>query len=397
MGEWTTASVEDVAARDPRAIAIGPFGSAMKADVYTPTGMPVVRGQDIREGKALDTSDRVFVPDSIVNKFAACVVRKGDLVFPHRGAIGRVGIVGDEELMLSSSMMKLSVDRSRMDPLFVFYYFRGPGKPELLARTSTVGTPGIAQPLSSLRSIPIRFPSLEEQRAIAEALGALDDKIAANDRVITAADEMMVVLASSSPRTVSVLELADHRTKSVKPETFDAEVAHFSLPAFDDGQIPATDDAGSIKSNKFALTDPCVLISKLNPRIPRIWDVPVVPRQMAVASTEFVMLVPRTTSTSALWAALKTPAVSAALQGLVAGTSGSHQRVKPAELLALSVPDPRALPADVQDQLANLGSAVNALRSEKVRLAATRDELLPLLMSGKLRVKDAEQVAGEVS
>lgn len=33
---------------------------------------------------------------------------------------------------------------------------------------------------------------------------------------------------------------------------------------------------------------------------------------------------------------------------------------------------------------------------ENLRLAATRDELLPLLMSGKITVKDAEKTVEEV-
>lgn len=40
-------------------------------------------------------------------------------------------------------------------------------------------------------------------------------------------------------------------------------------------------------------------------------------------------------------------------------------------------------------------SRVNALK-ENLRLAATRDELLPLLMSGKITVKDAEKTVEEV-
>jgi len=39
-------------------------------------------------------------------------------------------------------------------------------------------------------------------------------------------------------------------------------------------------------------------------------------------------------------------------------------------------------------------SRVNGLVRENDRLAATRDELLPLLMSGKVRVRDAEKVVG---
>ena len=42
--------------------------------------------------------------------------------------------------------------------------------------------------------------------------------------------------------------------------------------------------------------------------------------------------------------------------------------------------------------LGRLGSA----RDENLRLAATRDELLPLLMSGKITVKDAEKTVEEV-
>ena len=42
-------------------------------------------------------------------------------------------------------------------------------------------------------------------------------------------------------------------------------------------------------------------------------------------------------------------------------------------------------------RLRQLDDLVTALRGESDRLAATRDELLPLLMSGKLRVRDAER------
>jgi len=38
-----------------------------------------------------------------------------------------------------------------------------------------------------------------------------------------------------------------------------------------------------------------------------------------------------------------------------------------------------------------------ALSDESARLASTRDELLPLLMSGKIRVKDAEKVVEEAT
>ena len=116
----------------------------------------------------------------------------------------------------------------------------------------------------------------------------------------------------------------------------------------------------------------------------------------AVASTEFVVLTPDGVSTSELWAALRAPAATAALSSQVAGTSGSHQRVKPADILALEVADPRGLAVGVRALIDALGADTECRRAESQRLAVTRNELLPLLMSGKVRVRDAEKMVEEV-
>jgi type I restriction enzyme S subunit len=86
--------------------------------------------------------------------------------------------------MLSTSLMKLTCDPAVVDPAFLFYFFRsGQGQHELLRNASTVGTPGIGQPLASLRSITVPVPPLIEQLAIAHILGTLDDKIELNGRM----------------------------------------------------------------------------------------------------------------------------------------------------------------------------------------------------------------------
>jgi hypothetical protein len=74
--DWTTSSIADIAAHESRAIAIGPFGSALTADMYSTTGVPLVRGQDIGGGKDLCTTDEVYVPEAVVRKFPACLVWK---------------------------------------------------------------------------------------------------------------------------------------------------------------------------------------------------------------------------------------------------------------------------------------------------------------------------------
>ncbi|AVP67727.1 restriction endonuclease subunit S [Prescottella equi] len=252
--------------------------------------------------------------------------------------------------------------------------------------------------VGAARSMVLELPPIHEQRAIADVLGALDDKIAANRKLIGAIDEVAVlqVQAANGMRT-AIADVVEHNRRNHSPESMDSDVvAHYSLPAFDEGGIPALDDPVTIKSAKFLIERPSVLISKLNPRFPRVWDVPTVGPEPAYASTEFLVLEPRYCSTSVLWALLREPVVSVQLESKVAGTSGSHQRVKPADLLATEIVDPRSLPDGVLSAITALGRLrLNAIEESRT-LAATRDTLLPRLMSGELRVRDAERQIEEV-
>ena len=174
------------------------------------------------------------------------------------------------------------------------------------------------------------------------------------------------------------------------------DVEHYSLPAYDTGRMPALEAGATIKSSKFEIGGPSVLLSKLNPRFPRVWNVPD-PSANSVASTEFLVLTPRDTlPTAALWAALASDSATAFMQERTAGTSGSHQRVRPADALEMPVPALNDFPEDLLEQLVSLGQLVAASRRESWTLAELRDTLLPGLMDGTIRVKDAVAAAEEV-
>ncbi|OBK47931.1 restriction endonuclease subunit S [Mycobacterium sp. 1081908.1] len=249
---------------------------------------------------------------------------------------------------------------------------------------------GSGQPLLNqtiLREVSVSAVAAPQRRRIGEVLGAVDDKIAANERVIVAAEGLMVATAQAVSERVPLSDLAGRSTEVLGPPEFDDVVAHFSLPAFDDGAKPRLVGGDCVKSAKFVLSEPCVLVAKLNPRIPRVWNVPGLPPQMALASTEFVVLRPVGVDTSALWAALRQPDVVATLQRRAAGTSGSHQRVQARDLLDVRVRDVRRLAPATARTIAGLGALCHARRAESLRLSAFRDALLPLLISGEVRVR----------
>lgn len=99
---------------------------------------------------------------------------------------------------MSSSLMTLSCDRSKADPGYVYYFFKSPnGRHELLKNASQVGTPGIGQPLSTLRSIKVPLPSPSSQRIIAKTLSDLDSKIDLNRRINQTLEAMAQVIFKS--------------------------------------------------------------------------------------------------------------------------------------------------------------------------------------------------------
>lgn len=272
----------------------------------------------------------------------------------------------------------------------------------LLAVTDVTGyLTGSAQPKLSktaLESIVVKLPEVTEQRRIAGVLGALDGKIAASTSLVDTSEALVSALAALIEPGVALSDVVIHHGRMRSPETMaDAYVEHYSLPAFDSAHAPELVVPSVIKSGKFEVAQPSVLVSKLNPRFPRIWDVPEVGSIAALASTEFLVLESLHSSSSVLWAVLSQPAFSSALEAQVSGTSGSHQRVRPADLLATKVIDPRAMSVEVKDAITALGQCIAAHRTESRNLAELRDALLPELMSGRLRVKDAEKAVGEVA
>ena len=63
--QWRTVPVEELATTHPNALATGPFGSAIGAAQFRPSGVPVIRGSNLSEDIAirLDERDLVFIDE----------------------------------------------------------------------------------------------------------------------------------------------------------------------------------------------------------------------------------------------------------------------------------------------------------------------------------------------
>jgi len=127
----------------------------------------------------------VYVSEQKARELNPNAANPGDLVFTQRGTIGQVAIIPSspyERYVISQSQMKLTVDSSKADTLFLYYIFKTNEQQDYIHRNAIqTGVPHTN--LETLRNTPIKLPPLPEQCAISHVLGSLDDKIELNRRM----------------------------------------------------------------------------------------------------------------------------------------------------------------------------------------------------------------------
>lgn len=356
-------------------------------------GVPMVNMKELYANDFImdQYSDLVPIDESQADKWS---LNDGDLLFGRRSltlaGAGKVSIVRHppHRAVFESSMIRVRLDTAKASSSFYYYLFKSPpGRQIMETIVEQVAVAGIRS--SDLARLGVPVPRIDEQRRIASVLGAFDDLIEANRLQVVRLEQLARMVAASSPEDVELGEFARALdSRQVRPA---GPVEHYSLPAFDEGAEPERVDGGQIQSNKLALTEPCVLISRLNPRWERCWMA--YPGANAVASTEFVPLVGREATPEEVWAVTSAPAFWEHMRTHVTGTTGSHQRVDKSAVLTLTVPDVRTLDKSTRRHVQHVVRGARAVRDEIAELTRARDELLPLLMSGQVRVSEDLAVA----
>lgn len=278
---------------------------------------------------------------------------------------------------------------------------------------------GAAQPFISLgdaRESRIPLPAIQVQRRITAALAAFDELIETNERRVEILEELarsiyrewfvrfrfprhtdddaraaMLQTGPAGWASRRIDEIARLCRSSIDPTTRpDVWFEHYSLPAFDAGALPTIERGESIRSNKYSLNGECVLLAKLNPRIRRVWFAPV-DSGSAIASSEFLPWTGVRVSNAWLWALFSDDDYRGRLTGAAGGTSTSHQRVKPDDVCGHQVWLPDSALLCAFDAVAEPALRMAALlRRQNRALSATRDLLLPRLVTGRLDISDID-------
>lgn len=192
MSEWTTTTLGALCTEGGGGIQTGPFGSQLHASDYVLAGVPSVMPQNI--GDNVISEDGIArILESDAERLAKYRLRVGDIVYSRRGDVEKRSLVRKENdgWLCGTGCLRVRLgDKSVHDPAFLSYLLGTEDSREWIVRHAVGATmPNLNT--SILSAVPLVVPEPKVQRAIAEVLGALDDKIAANTKLIAKTSEVL--------------------------------------------------------------------------------------------------------------------------------------------------------------------------------------------------------------
>lgn len=370
MADWPTGTLRDVSV--PKGLVGGPFGSSLGGRDYVPSGVPVIRGVNLASTALFDSSEFVYVtPRKAYGELARNLAVPGDVVFTQRGTLGQVGVVPPgphEAYVISQSQMRVRVDPARADPRFVYYQFRSPALVEAIRNSAiTTGVPHIN--LGILAALPMVIPPLAEQVAIAEVLGTLDEKIAANARLAATAHELAAAsFPAGTGRATTLGEVIDLVYGKALP-------AKRRRP----GPVPVYGSGGRSGSHDEPLVSgPGLIVGRKGTAGSIHWE----PAGFfPIDTTYYVRLKDPNIPMEYAYFLLS----GLGLSGMNSDSAVPGLNRSRALAVPISLPAPEAIAA-FTERARPLFALRDQLSRENQALSATRDYVLPRLLDGRLRV-----------
>ena len=430
--DWAYTTLGEACADSGGGIQTGPFGSQLHASDYVSDGIPAIMPTNIGDNQVNEHGIARIAPQD-VERLQRYRVRIGDIVYSRRGDVEKRALIRYREdgWLCGTGCLRVRFGAGNVDASYAAYYL-GHG---LVRDWITRHAHGATMPnlnTAILSALPLVIPPLEEQRAIARVLGALDDRIELNRRMSETLEEMARALFRSwfvdfdpvrakaegrpsglppdldalfpasfeaselgeIPAGWEVREVAELCTrienggtpKRATPQYWGGSIDWFKTSELDDGPLLSSQEKITLEGlseSSCKLWDAGTVLIALyaSPTVGRlgILEVPATSNQACcalLAKPEFGNLFLYYTLLSTR-ERLRNLAVGSAQQNISQRVVREHSVVAPTAVLATAFQD------SVQDLYR---SAAGGLR-ESTSLATLRDTLVPRLISGQLRVR----------
>jgi len=369
-------------------------GHRVRNEELGPVGIPFVRGGDIGDGW-IDTNVADHVRPELADRVAPKLSQPGDVAIITKGSVGRVGRLrdGQSTIVLAPQVSWWRVlDRDVIDPTFLFHLLRGPSFQASLYSVMTHGSM-VADYVSISQQLDfsLRLPPILEQRRIAGILGALDDKIELNRRLVLtleglarAAYAELQATRADECSAGSIADVALNPRDQVDPRQVDPSTPYIGLEHVPRSRMVLGEwgQAVNAESGKMAFQRNDILFGKLRPYFRKVGVVPT----SGICSTDILVI--RTRRPEDLGYVLAVATDAAFIEASNAASTGTRMpRTSWGDLVRypLLVP-PTSARAAFTKRVWPLIERAQAAVFETRTLEQIRDTLLPRLLSGDIEV-----------
>jgi type I restriction enzyme, S subunit len=442
-GEWTETILNELIEAGEVHLQTGPFGTALKAAEYSDEGVPLISVGEIRQGYFEVGEKTPRVGKKTIERLPKFVLEIGDIVFGRKGGIDRNAIVRSEQRgwFLGSDGIRLRLSTNKHSSLFFSYQMQSPAIRKWILQNSEGTTmPSLNQEI--LGRVPIVIPPLSEQKAIAQILGTLDDKIELNRKMNATLEAMAQTIFKSWFVDFDPVKAKAERRSTGMPSHLTALFPdHFEGGDF--GEIPvgwryqplgslidlqrgntyksslkglpgpvllglaSIERNGGFRDDKLSTyggESPTNLILKPGDLFASLKDVtqsadllgavakvpPHISEGRLTQDTVKLIFKTEKCSRQVVYRTLLTPSYRDYCRSHATGTTNlglSRDDFLAYPILQPSEPILRVFDAHID----TIENAVNARIAQSCTIAALRDSLLPKLISGQLRIPDIEQ------
>jgi type I restriction enzyme S subunit len=436
---WDYTTLGEICAKGQGGVQTGPFGSQLHASDYVAEGIPSIMPQNIGDNRIIrDGIARITTEDA--ERLERYRVRTGDIVYSRRGDVERRALVRSEEdgWLCGTGCLRVRFGSSDVDSAFASFYLGDPRVRSWIVRHAQGATmPNLNTAI--LSALPFVVPPIEEQRAIAQILSALDDKIELDrklnetleaiaraifkswfvdfDPVRAKAegrepDGMDAATAALFPckfrdselgeipvgwKVKAIGDVSVSNRKSIGKDYAHPEIEYVDISSVEPGRITSTSVyslAEAPSRAKRLVRDGDTIWSCVRPNR-RSYAIILEPTDNLVVSTGFVTLTATEVPFSFLYLSVTT---SQFVEYLTLRADGAaYPAVRPDTFESAKVTIPaKSIANRFHEIVEPILRTIAANDRQATTLADLRDTLLPRLIAGKLRVPEAEAMLTRV-
>lgn len=175
----------------------------LKKREHQKLGVPVLGIENIGEGRFVD-GNKIFVTEEKAQELKAFSLKAGDIIISRSGTVGEICSVPKqmEGALLSTNLMRVSLDLQKVLPEYFIYLFRSKGVVLDQVKELCKGSTRIFLNQSILKQISFPIPSIKKQGQI---LAEVEERLSVCDGIEKTVD---IALQQAEAMRQSILKKA---------------------------------------------------------------------------------------------------------------------------------------------------------------------------------------------